>query len=100
MITEREDNIRKANRFFNEAPEDATSYNTTTVNEEEEGIEIFFGNLDKESQQKIMDSVKASLNISDDDSISSDKINDAFAKQPLILLRGSEVALKYNNFEN
>lgn len=57
-------------------------------------INIFFNNLDEVTQKKVMESLMASLNITQDDEYSNKKIIDALAKDPLVTISGKDVTQK------
>lgn len=63
---------------------------------EDEGIEIYFDNLDTETQKKIMDAIKDEINATDDDSYSEDKIIEAFSRTPIITIKPSELKRQMN----
>lgn len=58
---------------------------------EDEGIEIYFDNLDNESQKKVMDALMDQVNAAEDDTYSNDKITEAMTKTPLFVLKPGEL---------
>lgn len=58
---------------------------------EEEGIKIFFDDLDEETQENVMNAVRKALNVTKDDDYGNNKIIEGLAKAPLFTLRGEEI---------
>jgi hypothetical protein len=59
--------------------------------DEDEGIKIFFENLDEETQETVMNAIRKAFNVSKDDGFGNDKIVEGLAKAPLFTLRGEEI---------
>jgi len=66
--------------------------------QDEENIEIYFDNLDEETQKLLMQQLKDELNVSSDDTYASNKMVETLAKKPIITLRSSEI-VKMMNFD-
>jgi DNA-directed RNA polymerase specialized sigma54-like protein len=71
--------IKNANRFM----EDEQNL--------EGNIEIYFSNLDEETQDKIMKSIKDVVNAAEDDELSDIKIQEALSKKPIWIVRGEDL---------
>jgi len=84
----------------NENPPEDTAPEEETPEAEEKGqseqIEIFFNSLDEESQKILLDAIKETLNVTEDDNFANQKIIDALSKEPLISLRAEELVRKLN----
>jgi hypothetical protein len=65
---------------------------------DELSIDIFFDNLDEETQKTIMESLRESLNVAEDDEYAKNKIIETLAKYPLFSLRTNEL-IKQMNFD-
>jgi hypothetical protein len=63
------------------------------VNQEGEGeiIEVFFSNLDEETQDSIMKGIKEAVNAAEDDELADTKIREALSKKPLWVVQGSDL---------
>jgi len=99
--------IKEASRFLYEAPEDEMGMDDEMGNpnepemsmddsDENTGedltkIEVFFSNLDANTQKAIMDSLKNSLNATEDDKFAEKKIVEQLSKDPLFVVMGDEL---------
>ena len=63
---------------------------------EEEGIDIFFDDLDEDTQKKVMAALLNTLNVSDDDDYANKKIIEKLAKTPLFVIIGQEIVRELN----
>jgi len=83
-----------------EAPEapDAEAGEDAPEAEEEQGqaqkVDIFFDNLDKQTQTVLINTLKEALNATEDDKISEGKIKEFLTKEPLISLLADELIRK------
>lgn len=80
-------------------PEDAAPEEETPEDEEKgqsAQVEIFFDSLDEETQKVLLDALKETLNVTEDDNFANQKIIDALSKEPLISLRAEELVRKLN----
>jgi len=80
-----------------ETPDETTEEPETDETETEEQakpVEIYFGNLDKDTKKKLMDVLKSSLNATEDDEVAESKIEAALAKKPLTSLLSDEIVRK------
>lgn len=80
------------------APEDEE---TPDVEEEpEQGqaeqVEVYFNNLDEQSQKVLMDALKENLNVADDDEYAKEKIVEILSKQPIYSFRAEDLVRKLN----
>jgi hypothetical protein len=75
--------IKNANRFM----EDEEG------NPEGQGevIEVFFSNLDEETQDSIMKGIKEAVNATEDDDIADTKIREVLSKKPIWVVRGEDL---------
>ena len=93
-------------RLLDEQPEDEevapeeTEEQPEVEEEPEQGqseqVEIFFDNLDEESQKVLMDALKKNLNIASDDDYANQKLVEALSQKPLMAMRAEEVVRKLN----
>jgi len=96
-------------RLMDEQPEDAPAEvpeagteevpaEETTPKEEEKGkdskIEIYYNNLNKETQDVLMNALRESLNATEDDKITTEKIEETLSKTPLVTLIADELVRK------
>jgi hypothetical protein len=109
--------FRKANnlysRLLGEAPEDEITPDATadvgTDDETEtetddtkdeigqsEQIEIYFDNLDEQTQKVLLDALKENLNVVETDEFAQQKIIDILAQKALMTLRAEELVRKLN----
>ena len=78
-----------------ETPDETTEEPETDETEgQAKPVEIYFGNLDKDTKKKLMDVLKSSLNASEDDEVAEGKIEAALAKKPLTSLLSDEIVRK------
>jgi hypothetical protein len=61
-----------------------------------EQVEIFFNNLDEESQKVLMDALKQNLNVASDDDYANQKLVEALSQKPLMTIRAEEIVRKLN----
>jgi len=61
-----------------------------------EQVEIFFDNLDEDSQKVLLDALKESLNVVEDDKFAHQKLIDALSSKPLVTFRADELVRKLN----
>ena len=61
-----------------------------------EQVEIFFDNLDEDSQKVLIDALKESLNVAEDDKFAHQKLVDALSAKPLVTFRADELVRKLN----
>lgn len=101
--------IKRASRFLVEAPEDeinldqpieeptiepepvADDNSETGADDKSSKIEIYYSNLDVETQKSIMSSLVKELNATEDDEIAQQKIVEQLSKQPLFVVMGDEL---------
>jgi len=97
-------------RLLDEQPEDAPEASDTgdeeapaeeaPDQEDERGqaqkVEIFYNNLNQETQTVLMDALRESLNAAEDDEIATGKIEEALSKEPLVTLLADELVRKLN----
>lgn len=118
-MTIRENYFNKANnlieRLLDEQPEEEnpevtpeettpeeggeTEEDTTEAEPEKakvEPVEVFFSNLNKDTQKVLLDALKESLNATEDDELANQKIIDALAEKPLVTLVSDELVRKLN----
>ncbi len=108
--------IKRASRFLVEAPEDeinldqpieepieeptiepepvADDNSETGADDKSSKIEIYYSNLDVETQKSIMSSLVKELNATEDDEIAQQKIVEQLSKQPLFVVMGDELQRK------
>lgn len=89
--------VEKANKWLylneddmtdNQSPED----NSGDMSQEDQGkIEVYFSNIDKETQNKILSGLKSNLNATEDDTIAEQKIVEQLSKAPLFITMADEV---------
>lgn len=109
MKTMKEGYYDKANnlmeRLMDEAPEDEANLpneeeTKDTGDQEETGqsgqVEIFFDNLDEETQKVLLDALKEKLKATEDDKLAHQKIIDALSKKPLVIFNVEELIRKLN----
>ena len=122
MITIRQQYYKKANNMINrlldeadEPNEPATDTPTTATDDtnpnpdegtpeadetEENGqaqqIDIYFSNLNDETQKVLMDALKENLNVSETDDFAEQKITKILSEKPLITLRAEELIRELN----
>lgn len=102
-------------RLFGEADENTTTPDQTQpdvgaedagVTDEEEPqeepkeeaapVEIFFDNLDDETKENLMSKIIKSLNATEEDEVTKQKIRDHLSKEPLVSLMSDELVRKLN----
>jgi len=84
-------------KYLNQA--NSFLYEDEQVVKEEDGnspIKIFFDNLDEETQKNIMESLKESLNVAEDDEYANNKIIEILAKNPMVTIRTDELIRQMN----
>ena len=83
-----------------EGEEEDTEEVEDTGETEEKGqaeqVEIFFDNLDEDSQKILIDALKESLNVAEDDKFAHQKLVDALSAKPLVTFRADELVRKLN----
>jgi hypothetical protein len=85
-----------------EAPEadteEASAEESPPDEEEEKGqstkVEVYYNNINKETQEVLMNALRESLNATEDDKIATGKIEEALSKEPLITLMADELVRK------
>ena len=87
--------MKKNNIFVNELME-ANRLLSDDDLYEEEGIEIFFDDLDEDTQKKVMASLTKALNATEDDEYANKKIIEKLAKSPLFVVIGQEIVRELN----
>jgi hypothetical protein len=109
----REQYIEKANNLFerllDEQPEEIEDEEDIDTGEDEteaddaaeekgqaEHVEVFFDDLDENAQKVLIDKIKESLNISEDDNYAHQKLVEALSKKPLVTFRAEELVRKLN----
>jgi len=82
-----------------EGEEDTEEIEDTGETEEtgqSEQVEVFFDNLDEESQKVLIDALKEALNVVEDDDYAHQKLIDALSAKPLVTFRADELVRKLN----
>jgi len=59
-------------------------------------VQVYFDNLDEESQKVFMDALRDNLNIANDDEYAKNKLVDALSKEPIATFRAEDVVRKLN----
>ncbi len=59
-------------------------------------VQVYFDNLDEESQKVFMDALRNNLNIANDDEYAKNKLVDALSKEPIATFRAEDVVRKLN----
>ena len=81
-----------------EAPE--AEENPDIEEEPEQGqseqVEIFFDNLDEDSQKVLLNALKENLNITEDDEFAHEKLIKTLTEKPLVTFRAEELVRKLN----
>lgn len=54
-------------------------------------VEIYFDNLDEESQKTLLDEIRDVLNVTDDDEYAHQKIIEILSQKPLMTFRADEL---------
>lgn len=86
---------------FPDAPEGEEDAEEPDIEKEpEQGqdtqLEVYFDNLDAESQKVFMDALRDNLNIANDDEYAKNKLVDALSKEPIATFRAEDVVRKLN----
>lgn len=61
-----------------------------------EQVEIFFDNLDEDSQKILLNALKENLNITEDDEFAHEKLIKTLTQKPLVTFRAEELVRKLN----
>ncbi|MDD5651081.1 MAG: hypothetical protein PHF86_11805 [Candidatus Nanoarchaeia archaeon] len=92
MIKFRDQYLGKANYLMEQDPEESDSTNIEPTDK----IEIYFDNLDEESQKNIMMALRNSLNVVEDDKYGNDKIIETLSKKPMFTVIADELVRLMN----
>jgi len=83
-----------------EAPEEAPTEPVAPEGDDEQGqaqqVEVFFDSLDEETQKAVMDSLRANLNVAEDDEYGNAKIIESLSEKPLLILQAEELVRQLN----
>ena len=61
-----------------------------------ESVTIYFEGLDENSKKEVMNKLRETLNVSEDDNYAIQKINEGLSKQPLFTLNIDEVIRQFD----
>lgn len=86
---------------FPDAPEGEEGAEEPDIEEEpEQGqdtqVQVYFDNLDAESQKVFMDALRDNLNIANDDEYAKNKLVDALSKEPIATFRAEDIVRRLN----
>ena len=59
-----------------------------------EQVQVYFDDLDEDSQKVLLDALKENLNIAEDDDYAHDKLVDELSKEPIVTLRAETLVRK------
>lgn len=100
--------IKRANHYLIEAdePEEEVADEaippkeetepTNKVHSTSENIEIYFNNLDEETQETILAALKEELNAAEDDKLADNKIRVEIVKKPLFVTTADDIRKQLN----
>ena len=89
-------------KLSDEEPEDVTEVDdepdieTSPEQGQAETAEIFFDNLDEETQRVVMETLRSNLKVAEDDAFGNQKIVEALAGKPLFTIRAEELVRQLN----
>ena len=86
----KEQYFKKANYLMEQPEEDEPELGQA------EQIEIYFDNLDEETQKIFMNAIRNELKVTEDDKYGNQKIIEALAKKPITSIRTEEVVRTLN----